>query len=338
MKRVTIKDLAKMLNLSTSTISRALSDHPDISNATKERVKKVAEEFNYTTNLHARLFRKQHSGLIALILPEINMFFTPNLIKGINKSIDSSKYSLITFLSNDDFQKEKEIIKQCMNWAVEGVLISLSKETVNLAHLEPLAKANIKCVLLDRALENTKFPVVAIDSAAASYQAVSYLLKKGHSNILGVFGNHNLTISQERIKGYQEAMKENGIPILKENIISVDKSTDLDFILPQVFRHNKEVTAIFTMSDELLARSLYHINAMNLSIPKDISIISISDGVYPYLMYPNISHVKGAGNIMGKNACDFLLDMILDTNQNTKSGLSLTTKLIELDSVLDKKI
>lgn len=333
MRRITIKDLAQMLSLSTSTVSRALSDHPDISEATKSRVRTVAEEFNYTTNVHARFFRNQNSGLIALILPEINMFFTPNLIKGINKMIVSSNYTLITFLSNDSYKREKEIVKQCLNWAVEGVLISLSKETIDLNHLKPLSKSNIKCVLLDKALENENFPAVTIDSTEASYQAVSYLIKKEHRNILGVFANPNFNISQERIRGYEKAMKEHNIPILKENIISVNKSTDLDFILPPILNHNKEISAIFTMSDELLAKSLYHINALELSIPKDISIISISDGDYPYLTHPQISHIKDSGSKMGRSACKFLLDSISKPSKNYNSGLLVTTKLIELQSV-----
>lgn len=336
MKRVTIKDLAKLLNLSTSTVSRALSDHHDISDATKAKVRKVADELNYTTNVHARFFRKQHSGLIALILPEINMFFTPNLIKGINKTIASSKYSLITFLSNDSYKKEKEIIKQCLSWAVEGVLISLSKETQNLNHLEALTKSDIKCVLLDKALENEQYPAVTIDSTDASYQAVSYLIQKGHQHILGVFGNPNFNITQERIKGYEKAMKENNLPILKENIISVNNSSDLDFILPPILNHNKNISAIFTMSDELLAKSLYHTNTLGLSVPHDISIISISDGVYPYLAYPKITHIKDSGSKMGRNACKFLLNTIAESSKKMGSGLLISTKLVELDSVLNK--
>ncbi|MFK8101497.1 MAG: LacI family DNA-binding transcriptional regulator [Saprospiraceae bacterium] len=333
MKRVTIKDLAKILNLSTSTVSRALSDHPDISESTKNKVRLAAKEFNYTTNVHARFFRNQHSGLIALILPEINMFFTPNLIKGINKTISSSKYSLIMFLTNDSYKKEKEIITQCLSWAVEGVLISLSKETYDLNHLEPLTNANIKCVLLDKALENEDFPAVTIDSTQASYQAISHLIEKGHQNILAIFGNPNFNISQERIKGYEKALTEHGIPILKENIISVDKSADLDFILPPILNHNKKITAIFTMSDELLAKSLYHINALGLSIPEDIAIISISDGEYPYLTYPQISHVKDSGSKMGKNACNFLLEAISEPTKLRPSELLVSTKLIKLQSV-----
>lgn len=322
-----------MLSLSTSTVSRALSDHPDISDATKVRVRKLAEEFNYATNVHARFFRKQHSGLIALVLPEVNMFFTPNLIKGINKTIAASKYSLITFLSDDSYKKEKEIIKQCLSWAVEGVLISLSKETYELSHLQALTKAEIKCVLLDKALENEQYPAVTIDSTLASQKAISYLIEKGHRNILGIFGNPNFSISQERIKGYKKAMKENNIPVLQENIICVDKSTDLDYILPPILKHNKHISAIFTMSDELLAKSLYHINALGLAVPKDISIIAISDGHYPYLTYPQTSHIKDSGSKMGKSACKFLLQYIAEPSKNIDTGLLLSTKLVELGSV-----
>lgn len=336
MKRVTIKDLAKLLNVSTSTVSRALSDHPDISDATKEKVQKLAEEFNYRTNVHARLFRKQHSGLIALILPEVNMFFTPNLIKGINKTISSSNYSLITFLSNDSYKKEKEIIKQCLSWAVEGVLISLSKETYDLSHLELLTQSEIKCVLLDKALENEQYPAITIDSTKASEKAINHLIKNGHQNILGIFGNPNFTITQERINGYQKAMEENNLPILRENIICVEKSTDLDYILPPILNHNKGISAIFTMSDELLAKSLYHLSSLGLGIPKDISIISISDGDYPYLTFPQTTYIKDSGSKMGKTACKYLIEKITEPHKKLDSGLIVSTKLVELGSVAEK--
>lgn len=333
MKRVTIKDLAKMLNLSTSTVSRALSDHPDISQATKNRVRQAAEEFNYTTNVHARFFRKQHSGLIALILPEMNMFYTPNLIQGINNTIDQSKYSLITFITNDSYAKETEVINQCLSWAVEGVLISLSKETYNLKHLEKLTKANIKCVLLDKTIETPQHPIVTISNADASYQGILHLIENGHENILGIFGSPNFNISRERIKGYEKALKEKALPVPSENIISVDKSDDLDFILPPILNHNKQITAIFTMSDELLAKSLYHINALRISVPEELSVLSISDGIYPYLTHPQVSHIKDSGNKMGRNACQLLIDSIQSTEKKDPARIFVPTKLVELHSV-----
>lgn len=333
MKRVTIKDLSKLLNLSTSTVSRALSDHPDISEATKSRVRVAAEEFNYTTNLHASLFRNKRSGLIALILPEFNMFFTPGLIDSINEVIASSKHSLIVFLSNNSLIREKEIVQQCMSWAVEGVLISLSKETTDLSHLAPLKASEIECVLLDKALEDSSFPTVTIDNVKASYETISYLIEKGHKNILGIFGNPNYQISKDRIKGYRKALTAHQIPVLEENIISVDKKDDLDFILPPILHHNHQLTAIFTMSDELLAKSFSLTRSLGKEVPKDIAIISISDGSYPYLTYPKITHMKDSGKLMGKEACNFLIDKINKTGNAHLDRMVLETVLVELGSV-----
>lgn len=333
MKRITIKDLAKLLNLSASTVSRALSDHPDISPSTKFRVKELAREMNYTANVHARFFREQHSGLIALILPEVNTFFTPNLIRGINKTISSTDYSLITFLTDDSYRREKKVIKQCLNWAVEGVLLSLSSKTKDLSHLTPLIRSKTKCVLFDKSLRNLEYPSVLIDSVDASYRAISHLIRNGHKNILGIFGHPDLSITQERLKGYEKALKEYSIPILQERIIFLEKKNNLDFVLPPILKHDKKITACFTMSDELLAFSLYHFNKLKISIPNDISIISISDGIYPYLVHPQITHIKDSGSKMGKQATKVLLNCIEGNQESSNLVIRVKTKLVELESV-----
>ena len=322
-----------MLNLSASTVSRALSDHPDISESTKTRVREVAKEFKYTTNLHAQLFRRSRSGLIALVLPEVNMFFTPGLIKGISKTLAASKYSPIIFLTNDSYQKEQEIIEQCLSWAVEGILISLSKDTPDLNHLEPLRQAGIKCVLLDKTIESEKYPEVKIENSLASYNAVSYLINKGHNNILGIFGNPNLSITQDRVSGFQNALKANNLPVLEENIILVNNSADLDYILPSILKHNRQISAIFTMSDELLAKTHYHIFSAGLTIPEDIAVVSISDGIYPVLIHPKITHLKNSGNKIGKAACNLLLELISESSEKPNPKILLDTKLVELESV-----
>lgn len=332
MRRITIKDLARILNISVSTVSRALSDHPDISDQTKQKVLAAAKEFNYTTNLHAKFFRKQHSRLIALILPEFNMFFSPSLIKGINEIISSSKYSLITFITNDEFETEEKMVKQCLSWAVEGVLISLSRQTENLDHLKILEESDVKCVLLDKTVHNDTFPAVTIDSELASYNAISHLIENGHKNILGIFGNPNFSISKDRMSGYYRALKDHGIPVINENVLSLSQSTDLDFVLPSILKFNLDITAIFTMSDELLAKTYFHLNSANKSIPDQLSIVSISDGEFPYLAYPQTTYVRDSGKKMGKVASKLLIS-ILEDDIIPKLEYVVNTKIISLDSV-----
>jgi len=333
MKRVTIKDLAKMLNVSTSTVSRALTNHPDISEKTTQRIKNAAKEFNYTANFYARSFRGQNSGLIALILPEINAFFTPNLIKGINQMIDDSEYSLITFLTKDSYDREVEMLKQCVHWSVEGVLISLSQETLNLKHLDLLEANNIKTVLLDKVKDNDAFSSVTINSEKASYAAIEHLIEKKHQNILGIFGNENFSITKDRITGYKKAHDDNGLTVLDENIVTINNLSNLDDIIPAILKHNKSITAIFVMSDELLIKTIFHLQALGFSVPKDFSIISISDGVYPYLNYPNISHVLDSGKSMGEIASKHLFSLIKDFESIDNKDVLVSTKLVQLDSV-----
>lgn len=333
MKRVTLKDIAKMLSVSSSTVSRALSDHPDISKETKDRVKQVAETLNYSVNLHSSLFRNKKSNLIALIVPEINMFYIPNMIKGINKVLEDTKYSLFVFLSKDKLSREKEIIKQCIQWAVEGVLISLSSETKNIDHLESLDLASIKTVVLDKILPTKPIPSVSIDNIDAAFKAVDLLISNGHKKILGIFGNSDLSISKKRIEGFIKAMKNNHLEVNKNHIISINNINELDSILPVILNYDKEITAVFTMSDEILAKTYHHILACGLTIDEDISLISISDGIFPYLTYPKISYIKDSGSKMGKVATNLIIQLIENPNQVVDKNITLSTKLIMLDSV-----
>lgn len=332
MKRITIRDLAKMLQLSASTVSRALSDHPDISDKTKHRVKETAAQYNYSVNLHSSFFRNKKSNLIALIIPELNMFYIPEMINAINDFLYPTDYSLFVFISKDKLKRENKIVEQCIKWAVEGVLISPSNETRNLKHLGSLHAAGIKTVVLDKILKNREFPSVSIDNISASFSAVDHLLKNGHQNILGIFGNPNIAITDERIKGFIKAHDSHSIDYRKEDIITIVNINELDSILPVVLNHNKKITAIFSMSDEILAKVHFHLQKSGKKIPEDISVISISDGSFPLLTHPNTSFIRDSGRKMGKKACALLIDQIRNDNTTIKH-LELETKLVALDSV-----
>lgn len=332
MNKLTIKDIAKLLRVSTSTVSRALSDHPDISEETRMRVKEVAHELNYKKNLYASFFRKNKSGLIALILPEINMFYTPKMVKSINNLIAPSNYSLIISLTNDQVEKEEEIIEKCIKWSVEGVILCLSKETQNLDFALRLKKADIPCVLIDKTIDNNIFPTVTIDNIETSYEATLHLIEKGHHQILGVFGSLNYTISKERVSGFLKALDKKRLKKSENKILSVEKSEELESRLPEMLMQN-HFTALYTMSDELLAKCVYIIQKMGLNIPNDISIISISDGIYPYLVHPNITHMKDSGNKLGKLAAKTLVELIQNPKLKLDKHHIVETKLVELNSV-----
>ena len=335
MNRITIRDLAKMLSLSPSTISRALSDHPDISFKTKQRVKEVADKFNYSVNLHSSFFRNKKSNLIALIIPEINMFYIPSMINAINDFLYTTDYSLFVFISRDKLKREKDIIQQCIKWAVEGVLISPSSETRNFDHLDSLRFSGIKTVVLDKILKHSTIPSVSINNENSAYKAVDYLINKGHTNILGIFGNPNISITKERIKGYVKSLEHHGLVSAEENIITIQDTVELDSILPVILNHNKSITAIFSMSDEILARVYFHVMRLGKRVGEDISLICISDGYFPKLTFPKTTYIRDSGRKMGKKACDLLVNQLLKDKSIEQTTLELSTKMVELDSVKD---
>ena len=311
MKRINIKDLARMLSINASTVSRALADHPDISDATKARVHTAAKELNYTPNLHAKFFRQKASGLIAVVLPEFNMFFIPEMKKAINHSLEKNGYTLIMFFSNNSTEKEAEIINHCISWVVDGVLISMAEDTNSLNHLNVLRDAGIPVVLMDKVIENECFPTVTIDDFTTTFDAVSHLIHTGCKNILGVFGHEGLQISKQRFGGFIKALTANGIHFNANNIIYKDANFQEKF---EKTIQEALYDGIFFMSDELLSVS-YPTLVQYALYPKKLKIIAISDGTFPNQIYPKADYFLHSAYELGTVASESLMEYIQDKNK-----------------------
>jgi LacI family transcriptional regulator len=333
MHKITIKDLAKMLNISVSTVSRALADHPDISKETKVRVKEVAEQFKYLPNLHARFFRKKNTKLIALIIPEFNRFFIPDLIAGIQKVIDYNEYSLIIFQSRNSLAIEEEVVKYCLSWVVEGVLISLSDETKNTDHLKILKDNNIPTVILDKVVKTEDYSTVKINDHSAASLATKAIIEKGRKRILGVFGNENTFMTSERMRGFKDAIIGSNLPLSDQNICIVNDILQITKILEQSPEKTRRIDGVFFMTDELMTHSLNYFYQAGYRAGDDLSIISISDGSAPYFLYPNISHIFHSGFTVGEMACNLLFELLAAEDKLKSISKIVETKLVDLGSL-----
>lgn len=320
-----------MLSVSVSTVSRALSDHPDISLETKTRVREVAQKFNYLPNLHARFFRKKNTRMIALILPEFNRFFIPDLIKGIQQYADALGYKLIIFQSGNQFETEAEIIKYCLSWVVEGVLISLSDDTGSLDHLKILKDSKIPVVLLDKVMSSPEYPTVTIDGYEAAYTATSAILRRDRKNILGVFGHENLSITKDRFKGFMAALEDHGLPATDHSFLKIKNIQHAKSLLTEK-TNSQRYDGLFFMTDELLVHGMNHFLKMGLQIPNDLSIVAISDGTSPHFLFPPVSHIFHSGYQIGKAACQLLIHHIQDEDLEVRHLLE-GTNLIDLGSI-----
>lgn len=330
MHKITIKDLAKMLNISVSTVSRALSDHPDISKETKVRVKEVAQQFNYLPNLHARFFRKKNTKLVALIIPEFNRFFVPDLIAGIQKIIDEHQYSLIIFQSRNSLAIEEEVVKYCLSWVVEGVLISLSDETKNTGHLKILKDNNIPTVILDKVVNTDEYSTVKINDHSAAFQATTAILTQNRKKILGVFGNGSTFMTHERIRGFKDAMIKQNVPISDNNICVVNDITKIQEDLKEKM---STIDGIFFMTDELMVNGINYFYKAGYKAGDNIGIISISDGSAPYFLYPNVSHIFHSGFNVGEVACEVLFELFAKDDKQSVVSKIVETNLVDLGSL-----
>jgi len=331
-KRVTLRDIAQSVGLSMATVSRALADHPDISSDTKQRVRDVAQAMSYIPNYRARYMRAKHSRLIALIVPEMNMFFVPSMISGINHVVQQNDYSLIVFQSDNSIVQERRLVEYCTHLSADGVLLVASSETADLQHIEVLKECGIPVVLLDRTMETTKYTTITIDDQEVGRESATYLLERGHKHVLGVFSDPRQRISSLRLRGFRRAHNENGVPIVDTQIVRVSVINDFAASLSRALEAHPNTTAIFTMTDELLVHTHHHLSQRGIRIPDDISLFSISDGQAPLFLHPNVTHLRHSGTEVGERTAHILIGMI-EHNSDAMMDVRIRTTLVELGSV-----
>jgi DNA-binding LacI/PurR family transcriptional regulator len=331
MNRPTITDLARMLQLNASTVSRALNDHPDVSPETKRRVNELARELGYTPNQLAVNLRKRHSGLIALLVSEMNMFFNPSVFRAIEEEIHANGYNLIILQANNTLSRETQNVQICRQLAVEGVLVSLSAEAQNLDHFAPLLDQKVPVVFFDRVLPQTHSCSVTVDDLEITRQAVEHLLSKGHRRIGGLFGDPKLSITRERLIGFRETLSKAGLAFDPQLAVYAHNSEEGSrCALDLVEKH--QVSALFAMSDELMVGAVQALETAKKKIPEELAIIAISDGFAPEFYNPKITHIRHSGYQVGQHAAQLLLDVI---RGNIKNPLQekLACQLVELGSV-----
>lgn len=310
MKRTTIKDLAEMLNISTSTVSRALKDHPDISSSVKLKVKEAAETFNYVPNDFAINFRNNSSKVIGLIVPEISMFFLPSIINGISSVLNKEGYHFFILSSNDSYITEQENIQTCINSRVDGILISLTKETKDCGHLKKLGEMEIPTVIFDKTVPQDIFQSVIFDNVKKSELSAETLINHGCKNILAIFGDENLEITQSRLKSFETKIHQS--PDIKLQIIYCKSASvvkeNLDTLLA-----NNSFDGFFAMSDETLMGLHSSLIKRNLN-NTNIKVVAISEGTLPQYLDENYEYQINDGYEMGIFAANKLMGTIKKTD------------------------
>lgn len=306
MKRTTIKDLAEMLNISTSTVSRALKDHPDISSSVKIRVREAAETFNYIPNDFAVSFRKKSSKVIGLIVPEITMFFLPSIIKGISSVLNKEGYRFFILSSDDSYKIEKEHIETCINSRVDGILISMTNETRDIEHLRKLTEMEIPVVIFDKTVTQDIFESVVFDNVRNAELSAEKLIKHNCKNILGIFGDENLEITQSRLRSFTDKIQQSTDIQLQ---IIFCKSADIVKQKLDLLLDDLTFDGFFAMSDETLIGLHSSLIKRNLNNTNK-KVVAISEGTLPKYLDESYEYQINDGYEMGTFAASKLMDKI----------------------------
>jgi LacI family transcriptional regulator len=310
MKRhtVTIKDIAQKLGISPSTVSRALKDHVEISQETKNSVKRVAEELNYQPNSLALSLRYSKSNTIGVIIPEIVHFFFSTVISGIEDEAHSRGYNVIITQSNESLDREINNIQTLFNNRVDGVLMSISKETDVYEHLEALQQRGLPIVFFDRNAEEMKCSHVTVDDFLGGYQATEHLIKEGYTKIAHLAGPHGLQISKDRISGYRKALEDNRMKFDQALVIedsASNEQTAYEATLRLFKQHQPD--AIFAANDIAAMAAIKAVKTLGISVPKEFGVVGFSNWQFSSLTQPSISTIEQPGYEMGQVAADLLI-------------------------------
>lgn len=296
-----------MLNISTSTVSRALKDHPDISSSVKIKVREAAETFNYVPNDFAINFRKKSSKVIGLIVPEISMFFLPSVIRGISSVLNKEGYHFFLLSSNDSYETEKEHLETCINSRVDGILISLTKETKDCGHLKKLQDMEVPAVIFDKTVPQNIFESVIFDNRKNAELCAEKLISYGCRNVLAIFGNESLEITQNRKEAFLKKMK--AFPDIQVEVIFC-KSADIVKEQLDVLLDTHSFDGFFAMSDETLMGLHSSLIKRNLNNTNK-KVVAISEGTIPKYLDETYEYQINDGYEMGIFAAAKLMGSIM---------------------------
>jgi len=328
MKQATIVDIARRLQISPSTVSRALSDHPDIKEETKGLVRQVAKELRYTPNPIAQSLKSSRTTTIGVIVPEIKHDFFSSAISGIEEVAYQSGYTIILCQSNESFEREVVNTNVLMHHRVAGVVVSISQNTKSGEHFQDLLRRKIPLVFFDRVCEDVVASKVVIDDYKSAFDAVTYLIGRGYRKIAHFAGPRELDICKKRLNGYVEALKNAG-HLVHEELIRYGGLHEQDGYesLDGMLKRNDLPDAIFCVNDPVAIGAFQRINEAGLKIPADIALIGFSNNIITTLINPQMTTVDQPSFEMGKRAATLLIDAI-EKKVNEPVTVVLDTKLI----------
>ena len=329
--KATLKNISETLHISISTVSRALKNHPDISEETKRKVMELASVIEYEPNTHAINLRTNKSKIFGLIVPVISNYFYHSFIASVEEEARRIGYSLIILQSGDDPQIEMENLRLCRVNRVAGVFVSIATQTKDIKPFLKLDEVDIPVIFFDKVPAFEACNKICLADAEAANLAAEIIIGKNKKNVLAIFGNSELSITQKRQKAFSEAFSTHPaqVKVIITNADTAEEATQLtwQFCSPA---HRPDV--IFSMSDEILTGVMKAVQKLKLQVPDEIAILSICNNNFiPSLYDPPITFIETSGFDLGKLAFKRMMDY--EAGKTFVQQLTVPSKLVEGGSI-----
>ena len=326
-QKITLKHIAKELNVSISTVSKALKNSEEISRDTKEKIQAFARLYNYKPNNIAISLKNKRTKNIGVVIPDIVHHFFTTVIRGIEQYANEKGYNVIVCLSDESFDKEVINMEMLANGSIDGFIMSLSSGTQrkkDYEHLQQVVEQGIPLVLFDRVTDQVSCDKVVIDDQLGAYKAIKKLLEEGRKKVGMITTEEYLSVSRERNAGYQRALEEFGVEFQEQLVLAlpsmeVDQKRISEFLEKAAPDALLSVNEIFGITAMRLARE------QGIRVPEDLSVIGFTDGLLSQYANPSMSAIKQHGEEMGRLSAKMLIDKV----EGLSDSESFTTKILE---------
>jgi LacI family transcriptional regulator len=321
MQRVSLTELAKRLNLSPSTVSRALADHNEVSEATKIRVRQLAQELNYQPNQLAAALRRGRSGTLGVLVPHITGHFFPQVVHGIATEASRAGFTVMICQSNEDAQQERRNIELLRHNQVEGILVSLANTTQDISHFEELRQQGVPLVFFDRVVEDfrgTNVSAVVLDDYQGAYQVITHLLAQGCRRIAHFSGPLHMSIHKNRHQGYRDALLAHNLPVDESLIVFCPQTQQGGAAaMQQLLQMLPEPPdAVFASNDLAAVGAMRVAQQVGLRVPEDVAVAGFSNETFTTLTEPTLTTVDQGCETMGISAVRLLVQMLHTTAEH----------------------
>lgn len=339
-ERATIHDIAKKLNITASTVSRALKDHPRISAETKKAVQKIAQKLNYQPNNIAAALRNGKSKILGIIVPMVDRSFFSSVIRGIEEIANGANYNVMICQTYENPEKEIATVEALLNARVDGIIASHAKNTLNFDHFLKVKERGIPLILFDRSNDELEVSNVVIDDFLGAYKATEHLIQQGCIRIAHFTNTRKISIYKERLRGYREALLNNNLAYDESLVVASDlQLEDGRYSMLQLLKLNEIPDGVFSASAYGILGALQILKENGIKVPEEVALVGFSNEPFTSFTDPSLSTVEQHSMRIGNTAAEIFLEEVSDTIKKfIPQKIVLKPELIIRQSSLKKKI